>query len=280
MNPVAPDRGLPIGEVRLDRVSAVAARRLVAVLVLGAAVVMLVELVGSNLAAGSGRDPTSPLTLRERAAAVESLTGATVRVTAVACGERTVGTGFSIAARDGVGLGPAELDGGRMDGAGFVVTNSHVVVGAGEFEVDRPAVAGTAGRPRSAVGVVGRLPSIDLAFGLGDTGGTLVRAPEDPQVGEPVLLAGYGGGDRLAILEARVHNHVDGTSYGSEGAVLLLDTPTAPGFSGGPVVDRRGRLVAVLRGYDSATALTVAVPVSLLGDALASSDMKVKEPSC
>lgn len=45
-----------------------------------------------------------------------------------------------------------------------------------------------------------------------------------------------------------------------EGEVLLLDGESRGGFSGGPVLDVSGDVVAVLSGFDRATRLTVAVP--------------------
>jgi len=65
-------------------------------------------------------------------------------------------------------------------------------------------------------------------------------------------------------LPGRVHLYADGSSYDANGTVMLLDPVTAFGFSGGPVLDRDGRVVAVLMAIDMATDLTLAIPVSEL----------------
>ena len=62
------------------------------------------------------------------------------------------------------------------------------------------------------------------------------------------------------IVDAVVHQVVDGEPYGIRGPLLLIDGPTAAGFSGGPVLDERGRLVGLLQGFEPNLRLTLAVP--------------------
>lgn len=172
----------------------------------------------------------------------------TVRVSGRSCGRPTTGTGFAV---DGV-----------------VVTNSHLVGGEDPVLIDRPETVGEGAGFLSAVATVAwREDRLDLA-------GLLIADPSEspltglspaevtvaaPVVGEPVLLSGYGGGRRLGHRDGTVHLVVDGRSYGVAGTVVLIDGESGPGFSGGPVLNRDGAVVAVLKGVDRSTGLTVAV---------------------
>ena len=89
-----------------------------------------------------------------------------------------------------------------------------------------------------------------------------------PAPGEPVLLIGYSGGQGPAVIQAEVHQHVEGAAYGSAAKVLLLNQPVGPGFSGGPVVDRSGRVVGILRATDTVTGLSVAIPSANISEVI------------
>lgn len=81
-----------------------------------------------------------------------------------------------------------------------------------------------------------------------------VKIGGEPQDGEPVYLIGFPGDKHYQVVE-HDHNPVY-TSYFSffnlewiGGYFLWGDGATiAPGFSGGPVVDRRGRLLGIVVG--------------------------------
>lgn len=201
-----------------------------------AVVVAVLLVAGGSLAvrAAAGDAPAGPLTRGELDRLTALARGATVEVSAVGCGGVGVGSGF------GVG--------------GQVVTNRHVVADAAEAKVQRPAGPGRAA-------VLGHHPVLDLARLQGLGGPDLDLAPGRPPVGEPVVLAGRPGGGPVVVAPSAVHLYSDGAPWGMPGQVLLLDTPTGGGWSGGPVLDRRGRVVGVLTAEDRATGLAIAIPV-------------------
>ncbi|MEZ5406655.1 MAG: S1C family serine protease [Acidimicrobiales bacterium] len=158
----------------------------------------------------------------------------------------------------------AETCAGTMVGSGFVaggrvVTSGHLVAGAADL-----AIAGAGAAPvRLAVG--GTLHPADLAFSAqfppstAAPEGGLAFAPGPPAEGAAVVVAARVGG-RLRWLVAGART-VDGGAYGGVGPLLLLDRPVAPGWSGGPVLNRSGRVVGVVRAVDGSTGVTLAEPV-------------------
>ncbi len=177
----------------------------------------------------------------------------------------------AIAARVGpsIVLVEAQTCHGGMTGSGFLtggrlVTSRHLVAGAAEL-----ILSGGVDGARRRVAVAGVLDPADLALsaplaGPGRPFGEgLEVASGPPADGTPVVIAARArGGLRWLAAVART---VDGAAYGAGGPLLLLDRPVAPGWSGGPVVDRSGHVVGVVRAVDGATAVTLAEPVAELG---------------
>ena len=164
-----------------------------------------------------------------------------------------------------------------VDGA--VITNRHLVEGAVDIRY-RQAATGLIGRvgwalvdgagpdlatlvpappPGSADGETADGAAADGAVADRAVAG-VARAAGDPPVGEPVIVAASVGGV-LVVDVGRIHAYTSGSAYGP-GRVMLLEPATSPGYSGGPVLDRNGEIVAVLRAVDTATGLAVAVPAS------------------
>lgn len=171
----------------------------------------------------------------------------------------------AVAARVGPAVVRVEAEGcgGAMSGSGFVaggrvVTSGHLVTGAADLTYDGQTI-------RGRVAVAGSLEPADLAFSVplagpaAPGGGGLVLAPQAPVDGTPVVIVSRAGG-RLRWLAATART-VDGAAYGAAGPLLLLDRPVAPGWSGGPVVDRSGRVVGVVRAVEGAAGVTLAEPV-------------------
>jgi Trypsin-like peptidase domain len=127
---------------------------------------------------------------------------------------------------------------------GLVLTCGHLFRdGAGSLVASFPS-----GKSYAA-----KLVKIDAAA---DLAALLIAAPDMeaveladdfPQRGDPLVSCGYGSDGRLSCNSGRVLGYV--TTLGSHGRETLeLSGAARLGDSGGPVLDRNGRLVAVLFG--------------------------------
>ena len=83
-------------------------------------------------------------------------------------------------------------------------------------------------------------------------------------LGAPVVVVGYPLGGKPRLLEGVVVDRVAGAPFGVPGPVLRLTSVLRDDEPGGPVIDARGRIVAVAFTIDPGTGLAVAVPVSTL----------------
>ncbi|HXF97161.1 MAG TPA: trypsin-like peptidase domain-containing protein [Gaiellaceae bacterium] len=164
----------------------------------------------------------------------------TVRVRNVSCLGVGVGSGFAVA-RD------------------LLITNRHVLAGASVLEVStwdgrtldvEAAEVGVLGDIGVAL-VDGRLPRVG-AYG----------APPPP--GAPVTVAGYPLGGRLDLRPGTVIDYVDGARFDIPGRVMRFSARVEPGNSGGPVLNRRGRIVAVVFAIELATSYALAIPMDTL----------------
>ena len=261
--PTAPEEPPPTATERGGRMSVSEGGRglgglnTTALAVVGAMLLALVTLVvvipASGTSAGVGRfgvetavDNASPLTDAELSSISDVVDSSVVRIAGIGCDGPAIGTGFVI--------------------DGELLTSAHLVSASDSVTVSRPGLV-TASDVRTAT-VDQRLSLLDLAIidQRAVAGPSLRPAAAAPAVGAPVVIAGMAGGNSLVKVSATVHLVVPGGSYGLAGTVLLLDEPITPGFSGGPVLDRAGRVVAVVKGVDEATGLTVATGVGSLLD--------------
>ena len=162
----------------------------------------------------------------------------TVRVRNIACDGIGRGSGFAVA-RD------------------ILVTNRHVLAGAESLEVStwdgRTLEASSASvgvlRDIGVVEVQGRLPTV------GEFG-------PPPEPGDPITVVGYPLGGPLTLSEGIVVDRVDGADYlGVPGTVIRLTAPVQKGNSGGPVLDRKGRIVGVVYALEVNTGFGLAIPV-------------------
>lgn len=201
-------------------------------------------------------DPLPPMPTEQARVFLASLAvDSTARISARTCSGFLLGSGF---VADGV-----------------LFTNRHMVEGAREAKVEL-------GGQTVFAQVLGTSDIIDLATidatlllgpqsprvsDPGPDGPWLHLASTNPQIGEPLLLAGHAGGGDTEVVFSRVHTYSSGSPYGVGGEVLLIDTPTEGGFSGGPVLNREGEVVGILQGFDRATGLTLAIPVESMSSA-------------
>jgi S1-C subfamily serine protease len=190
------------------------------------------------------------------AEATTRVTRSTVLVEGQACDRIQEGTGFVVAPN-------------------LVVTNAHVVAGERDTRVT------TSDGRRLGSTVVAFDPDRDLA--LLRVGGLGLPPLElaDARVDDRGALFGHPGGGPLRQAPVRIAEQIvaRGTditrSHPTEREVFVLAAVTAPGDSGGPIVDATGRVVGVMFAYDisrqsTAYALTRAELDAGLGSAIAS----------
>ncbi|UAK31725.1 MarP family serine protease [Nocardia asteroides] len=145
----------------------------------------------------------------------------------------------------------------RQSGSGFVIaaervlTNAHVVAGAGKVSVD----AATGPLPAT---VVQFDPIMDIAVlavpGLGAP--ALTVAPEPAGPGADAIALGYPRGGSYTASATRVRSRaarqvrdIYRTGLG-EREIYTLDGSIQHGNSGGPLVDRDGRVLGIVFGVD------------------------------
>jgi putative serine protease PepD len=149
----------------------------------------------------------------------------------------------SVEVRSGSGRGSGS--GFVIDRAGHVLTNAHVVEGAGQVDVVLPD------RRRISARVLGADPAQDLAVlsvPPGDSPSPLVFGRSaDVRVGDPVMalgsplgLAGTVTGGIVSALNRDVR-----LGDGERRTALQTDASINPGNSGGPLVNARGEVIGV-----------------------------------
>jgi S1-C subfamily serine protease len=202
-------------------------------------------------------DPSVP-----GAAGPHAARASVVRVQGTACGLGIQGSGWVIR-------------------RGIVVTNAHVIAGEHDIAV-QPAGAGT-------------FPAVPIAVdGANDVAILRVRglplrriavAPRDPS-GNAVALIGYPQNGPLTSVPGRAGQPVTALAPGAYGGsvrprtVVPLRGRLVHGDSGGPVVDRRGRVVAMMFAAARGGGGGFGVPLDAIRHALASARGRVSSGPC
>ena len=171
--------------------------------------------------------PADP-TARAIAAVAEA---STFKVSAATCGLSSVGTGFAVA-------------------PGYVLTNAHVVAGAGTHGI---RIGGGRGQVRDALPVVFD-PKLDVALlWVPDLNAVpLPFAPSDPDRGALGATLGYPGGGSLTVSPAAVASRYAATGhdiYGTDRVrreILELRAEIDRGDSGGPLMLSDGTVGGVV----------------------------------
>ena len=154
---------------------------------------------------------------------------------------------------------------GTPSGSGFAV-DSAIVVAQGDVLPGGGAIK-VAARKRRA-----KTLGATHVFRLGELGVARVdgrlprslRLARSAALGASIAVVGYPLSPRPRILRGVVVDRVAGAPFGVRGRVLRLTSPLRPGDAGGPVIDAKGRLVAVAFTTDPTTGLAVAVPLGTL----------------
>jgi S1-C subfamily serine protease len=167
-----------------------------------------------------------------------------VRVTAIGCGWRSIGSGVLLP-------------------GGHVLTARHVLDGADHARVELGGVVVDA--ELIAVDASGRDAALLDAPALADRAGAFVDG-RSAVTDTTVRVLGHPSGRALAERTGAVLGWLDDGPLALDGGrVLTLDVTVADGMSGGPVVDASGALVGVAIGYESNTRTGIAVPIDELG---------------
>jgi serine protease Do len=152
---------------------------------------------------------------------------------------------------------------------GYVVTNVHVVRGAGEI------VVRLADHSEHRARLVGADARTDIALLKIEAGGlpTLAFGDSDRlQVGEPVMAIGNPFGLEQTVTTGIVSAKERFIGTGPYDDFIQTDASINPGNSGGPLVDSRGALVGINTAIFSQTGGSVgigfAIPVSIAKEVL------------
>lgn len=183
----------------------------------------------------SAATTTSPSVV-EHVTSLQDVRAAVVRITAEGTFEYPTGTSF-----DEVGSGSGFL----ISSDGTIVTNNHVVAGAGLIQVYMD------GDPEPLNGrLVGSSECADLAVidvNLNDTP-YLAWSDAPVTVGQEIYVAGFPLGDpEYTLIDGIISKEVaDGeTDWASIESVIEHTGDTLPGSSGGPIVTSDGQVVGV-----------------------------------
>jgi S1-C subfamily serine protease len=112
----------------------------------------------------------------------------------------------------------------------------------------------------AAVGVLGDLGAAHVDGKLPMVG----KFGSPPKSGDIVTAVGYPLAQQLTLSTGTVVDRVDGSRFGIPGQVIRLAVRLEHGNSGGPLLDRQGRIVGIVFAYEIRTGFGLAVPVDTL----------------
>lgn len=106
----------------------------------------------------------------------------------------------------------------------------------------------------------------DLSAISGRLLGSALSAADQPAVvGQQVALAGVPGDGTIEALTGTILARTSGVDYGiGRPDVYVISATVEEGWSGGPVVDSHGDVVAVIVGVEQTSGVTLAVPIDYL----------------
>ncbi|MCZ7589209.1 MAG: trypsin-like peptidase domain-containing protein [Gaiella sp.] len=96
--------------------------------------------------------------------------------------------------------------------------------------------------------------------------------------GASVAVVGYPFAGRPRLHRGVVVDRVPGGPFGVRGRVVRLTAALGPGDPGGPVIDAKGRVVAIAFASDPGTGLALAVPIVTLRSLVAARVLEALEP--
>jgi S1-C subfamily serine protease len=198
-------------------------------------------------------DPPDPRVVRDRA--IRSALPSVVRVLGTACGLGISGSGW-------------------VAGPNLVVTNAHVVAGQSDTTVDS-----VVGDPQPARAVVFD-PKNDIAVLRASGLGVDTLRQSEAREAAPVAIAGYPDSGPLTAVPGRIGETASVLSEDAYGRGPVVRRITSfrgkvqRGNSGGPLIDREGRVVGTVFASRTGSNAGYAVPPNIVADALG----KAREP--
>jgi len=150
-------------------------------------------------------------------------------------------------------VGPSVVGLGRGwgRGSGVVIADGRILTAAHNLRTDEPRVIFADGR-RVEASVVGIDPTLDLAVLEADTGDAPTipvapsDAPDDPDIGTPVLALARPGGRGLRVTAGFVSAAERSLRpRGRRVAAIEHTAPLPHGSSGGPLLDAAGNLIGI-----------------------------------
>jgi S1-C subfamily serine protease len=198
-------------------------------------------------------DPPDPRVVRDRA--IRSALPSVVRVLGTACGLGISGSGWAA-------------------GPNLVVTNAHVVAGQRDTTVDS-----VVGDPQPARTVVFDTKNDIAVLRVSGLGVDTLRQSEAREA-EPVALVGYPESGPLTAVPGRIGQTASVLSEDAYGRGPVVRRITSfrgkvrRGNSGGPLIDREGRVVGTVFASRTGSNAGYAVPPDIVADALG----KAREP--
>lgn len=106
----------------------------------------------------------------------------------------------------------------------------------------------------------------DLSVVEGQVLSSAFVASTSPAIlGEQVALAGFPADGRLTTTKGTIISRTSGVDYGiGRPDVYVISATAGPGWSGGPVVNAQGELIAIIVGVEQRSGVTLAVPIEHL----------------
>ncbi len=153
-----------------------------------------------------------------------------------------------------------QLDDGRIG------TVAHALIDARRASVgDRPLqLANDSGQPLVATS---RLHDLSSVIGT-ELSASLSTAASPGVVGQQVALAGYPSSGRIVTTTGTIIARTSGVDYGfGRPDVFVISATVEQGWSGGPVVDGNGDVIAIIVGLEQRSGVTLAVPIEYLPEA-------------
>lgn len=147
---------------------------------------------------------------------------------------------------------------------GRLATVAHAVVDANRLQIDDGSLFDLPNPNVHSAVATSRLHDL-TAIKTDVLPGALDVASAPMAVGQTVAVGGVPADGRVTVVTGEIISRTEGTHYGiGRPDVYVISAPVTPGWSGGPVVNARGEVVAIIVGSETRSGVTLAVPIEYL----------------